>query len=81
MQVQTMADRTAEFARACMVNRTRVSPFESASGLVNIHRLGMLMFCPEAAAREGFYFRGGVRTVSSHFQLMLISSIFLLETR
>lgn len=41
IQVQTMADRTAEFARACMVNRTRVSPFE------------------KAAAREGFYFRGG----------------------
>jgi protein phosphatase PTC7 len=29
-QVQTMADRIVHYARQCMVNRRRVSPFESA---------------------------------------------------
>ncbi|THH17808.1 hypothetical protein EW146_g3069 [Bondarzewia mesenterica] len=31
VQVQMMADRIVEYARACMVNRTRVSPFEKAA--------------------------------------------------
>ena len=30
-QVQAMADRMVEYARQCMKNRNRVSPFESAS--------------------------------------------------
>ncbi|KAA1471182.1 protein serine/threonine phosphatase 2C [Dentipellis sp. KUC8613] len=31
MQVQTMADRTVEYARACMSSKVRVTPFEKAA--------------------------------------------------
>ncbi|OBZ75856.1 Protein phosphatase PTC7 fig [Grifola frondosa] len=47
LEVQTMADRIVEYARMCMANRRRVSPFEVA------------------AAREGQFFRGGVRLLIS----------------
>ncbi|TFY72702.1 hypothetical protein EVG20_g301 [Dentipellis fragilis] len=46
VQVQTMADRTVEYARACMSSKVRVSPFEISA-------------YTEAAAREGLFYRGG----------------------
>ena len=33
LQVQSMADRMVQYARACMMSITRVSPFESESFL------------------------------------------------
>jgi protein phosphatase PTC7 len=64
-QVQTMADRIVEYARQCMVNKRRVSPFESEHLSLPRHRCRCLIFCPVFAgdaARQGMYFRGGVRT-------------------
>lgn len=74
-QVQAMADRLVEYARQCMKDRSRVSPFESAffpldSFFYPSHfhmdflPLGFLFFLLIGEAlRQGMYFRGGV---SSH---------------
>jgi protein phosphatase PTC7 len=62
-QVQAMADRIVQYAQACMRDRKRVSPFERRF-LSDFPRFSW----PDApvitgeAAREGMFFRGGVRT-------------------
>jgi protein phosphatase PTC7 len=57
-QVQTMADHIVDYARQCMVNHRRVSPFESTSTYSS--PLWYLTSTIGDAAREGMFFRGGV---------------------
>jgi protein phosphatase PTC7 len=57
-QVQAMADRIVDYARQCMVNYRRVSPFESTSPCpTSFLHLNPII---GEAAREGMFFKGGV---------------------
>lgn len=62
-QVQDISDRLVDYARRCMKSKTRVSPFER--GLRSLCQCEIiylyLVICTGEAARQGMFFRGGVR--------------------
>ena len=79
-QVQSMADRLVEYARQCMKDRNRVSPFESAFFsqalfflsffyLSHSHWGFLPFFLADVfigeASRQGMYFLGGVSALFS----------------
>lgn len=75
-QVQAMADRMVEYARQCMKNRNRVSPFESAFFLRALFHFQIFIVCFGVnvfsfyigeASRQGMYFRGGVSVTAFFF--------------
>ena len=45
LQVQSMADRMVQYARACMMSITRVSPFESESFFVFFWEQVVMIIC------------------------------------
>ena len=80
-QVQAMADRLVEYARQCMKDRNRVSPFESAflsplfflSFTIWVFSFWVSFFLADTffkgeASRQGMYFRGGVSTHSFFYE-------------
>lgn len=77
-QVQAIADTMVQYSRSCMVNKTRVSPFErklfvsDMSTFPDHETIGR-------AAREGMYFRGGVSALCYLLHLLL-TRLSVLET-
>jgi len=60
-QVQAIADRLVDYARQCMASKTRLSPFESRPPYCQSASSSEHLCETEEAARQGMFFRGGVR--------------------
>ena len=71
-QVKLISDRIIEYARACMFNERRPSPFQSKFQYLNSTIVSSTRIFPEAAAMNGLDFTGGVSPspVFSYLRMM-----------